>query len=59
MQEFFDSIPPQEWRLKDIQFIKRSEEFAITRFKYWIITQNAVINILIHKILDVKRVLSL
>ncbi len=39
MQEFFDSIPPQEWRLKDIQFIERSEEFAITRFKDWIIEQ--------------------
>jgi hypothetical protein len=39
MQEFFDSIHQQEWKLKDIQFIKRSEEFAITRFKDWIIEQ--------------------
>jgi hypothetical protein len=39
MQEFFDSIPQQEWKLKDIQFIKKSEEFSIMRFKDWIIEQ--------------------
>ena len=39
MQEFFDSIPQEEWKLKDTIFIKRSEEFAIKQFKDWIIEQ--------------------
>jgi hypothetical protein len=39
MQEFFDSIPQDQWKIKDPAFIKRSEEFAITKFKGWIIEQ--------------------
>jgi hypothetical protein len=39
MQEFFDSIPEDQWKLKDSAFIKQSEEFAITKFKDWIIEQ--------------------
>ena len=39
MQEFFDSIPQDHWRIKDPVFIKQSEEFAITKFKEWIIEQ--------------------
>jgi hypothetical protein len=39
MQEFFDSIPQDQWNLKDPTFIKQSEEFAIRRFKEWILEQ--------------------
>jgi hypothetical protein len=39
MQEFFDSIPQEQWKLKDPAFIKQSEIFAITKFKEWIIEQ--------------------
>jgi hypothetical protein len=39
MQEFFDSIPQDQWKIKDTAFIKQSEEFAITKFKDWIIEQ--------------------
>lgn len=39
MQEFFDSIPQEEWKVKDHAFIKESEEFAINKFKEWIIEQ--------------------
>ena len=39
MQEFFDSIHQEEWKLKDTIFIKQSEEFAIKQFKEWIIEQ--------------------
>jgi hypothetical protein len=39
MQDFFDSIPENQWKLKDPQFIKQSEEFAITKFREWIIEQ--------------------
>ena len=39
MQEFFDSIPEDQWKIKDTAFIKQSEEFAITKFKDWIIEQ--------------------
>jgi hypothetical protein len=39
MQEFFDSIPEDQWKIKDTTFIKHSEEFAITKFKDWIIEQ--------------------
>jgi hypothetical protein len=39
MQEFFDSIPENQWKVKDPQFIKQSEEFAITKFREWIIEQ--------------------
>jgi hypothetical protein len=39
MQEFFDSIPQDQWKLEDPAFIKHSEESAITKFKDWIIEQ--------------------
>jgi hypothetical protein len=39
MQEFFDSIPQDQWRTSDPAFIKQSEEFAITKFKEWIVEQ--------------------
>ena len=39
MQEFFDSIPQDQWNLNDPTFIKQSEEFAIRRFKEWILEQ--------------------
>jgi len=39
MQEFFDSIPQDQWKLNDPAFIKQSEVFAITKFKEWIIEQ--------------------
>ena len=39
MQEFFDSIPEDQWNLKDPIFIKQSEEFAIRKFKQWILEQ--------------------
>ena len=39
MQEFFDSIPQDQWKIEDPAFIKQSEEFAITKFKDWIIEQ--------------------
>jgi hypothetical protein len=35
MQEFFDSIPQEKWKLKDSQFIKQSEKFAIKQFRGW------------------------
>ena len=39
MQEFFDSIPEDQWKIDDTAFIKKSEEFAIAKFKDWIIEQ--------------------
>ena len=39
MQEFFDSIPQEQWKINDPVFIRQSEEFAITKFKDWIIEQ--------------------
>jgi hypothetical protein len=39
MQEFFDSIPQNQWKIKDSAFIRQSEVFAITKFKDWIIEQ--------------------
>ena len=39
MQEFFDSIPQDQWKINDPTFIKQSEEFAIKKFKDWIIEQ--------------------
>ena len=39
MQEFFDAIPQDQWKIKDPAFVKQSEEFAITKFKDWIIEQ--------------------
>ncbi|MCI0562191.1 MAG: hypothetical protein MN733_27210 [Nitrososphaera sp.] len=39
MQEFFDGIPQEEWRVKDPAFVKQSEDFAIGRFRDWVIDQ--------------------
>ena len=39
MQEFCDSIPQEQWKLKDPAFIKQSEVFAIAKFKEWILEQ--------------------
>jgi hypothetical protein len=39
MQEFFDSVPQDQWDLKDSKFIKQSEEFAIRKFKEWVLEQ--------------------
>ena len=37
MQEFFDGIPQDQWRVKDPEFVKQSEHFAIAKFRDWII----------------------
>jgi hypothetical protein len=39
MQDFFDSIPEDQWKLKDPKFIKQSEEFAVEKFRKWILDQ--------------------
>jgi len=39
MQEFFDSIPQNQWKIKDPAFIKQSEALGIAKFKEWIIEQ--------------------
>jgi hypothetical protein len=39
MQEFFDGISPEQWRVKDPMFVKKSEDFGITKFREWIIEQ--------------------
>ena len=39
MKEFFDSVPQDRWNLKDPKFIKKSEEFAIRKFKEWVLEQ--------------------
>ncbi len=39
MQEFFDGIPESQWNLKDPKFLMQSEEFAIAKFKEWILEQ--------------------
>jgi hypothetical protein len=39
MQEFFDSIPQDKWKLKDPKFIKEAEDFAVSKFKEWILDQ--------------------
>lgn len=39
MQEFFDGIPQDQWRVKDPVFVKQSEEFAIAKFREWVIEQ--------------------
>jgi hypothetical protein len=39
MQEFFDSIPQDQWKINEPAFIKQSEVFAITKFKEWIMEQ--------------------
>jgi hypothetical protein len=39
MQEFFDYVPRDQWRINDPDFIKQAEKYAITKFKEWIIEQ--------------------
>ena len=39
MQEFFDGLPESQWNLKDPKFLKQSEEFAIAKFREWILEQ--------------------
>ena len=39
MQEFFDGIPQDQWRVKDPAFVKQSENFAIAKFREWVIEQ--------------------
>ena len=39
MQEFFDGIPQDQWRVKDPEFVKQSEDFAISKFKEWVLEQ--------------------
>ena len=39
MQEFFDGIPQDQWRVKDTAFVRQSEEFAISKFREWITEQ--------------------
>ena len=39
MQEFFEGIPQDQWHVKDPAFVKRSEDFAISKFREWIIEQ--------------------
>lgn len=39
MQEFFDGIPQDQWRVKDPVFVRQSEEFAISKFRDWVTEQ--------------------
>lgn len=39
MQEFFDGIPQDKWRVKDQAFVKQSEDFATAKFREWVIEQ--------------------
>jgi hypothetical protein len=39
MQEFFDAIPEDQWKIKDPKFIKESEDFAIAKFRDWVLEQ--------------------
>jgi hypothetical protein len=39
MQEFFETIPQDQWQVKDPVFVKQSEDFAISKFREWIIEQ--------------------
>jgi hypothetical protein len=39
MQEFFDGIPQDQWRVKDPGFVKQSEDFAIAKFRDWVVEQ--------------------
>ena len=39
MQEFFDGIPQDQWRVKDPAFVKKSEDFAVVKFRDWVIEQ--------------------
>ena len=37
MQEFFDNIPQDQWCINDPAFVKQSEDFAIVKFREWIV----------------------
>lgn len=39
MQEFFDGIPQDQWRVKDPAFVKQSEDFAVAKFREWVVEQ--------------------
>jgi hypothetical protein len=39
MQEFFNGIPQDQWRVKDPAFVRQSEEFAIAKFRDWVTEQ--------------------
>ena len=39
MQQFFESIPKDKWKLNDPLFVKEAEEFGIKKFKEWIVEQ--------------------
>ena len=39
MQEFFDAIHLEDWKTKDPNFVRQSEEFAVNRFREWITEQ--------------------
>ena len=39
MQDFFEGIPQDQWQVKDPAFVKQSEDFAISKFRDWIIEQ--------------------
>jgi len=39
MQEFFESIPQEQWKLNEPSFVKESEIYAINGFKNWFIEQ--------------------
>lgn len=39
MQEFFDGIPQDKWKVNDPAFVKQSEDFAIAKFIEWVIEQ--------------------
>lgn len=39
MQEFFDGIPQDQWRVEDPAFVRQSEGFAISKFHEWITEQ--------------------
>ena len=39
MQEFFDGIPQEQWRVRDPAFVKQSEDFAIAKFRDWVVEQ--------------------
>lgn len=39
MQEFFDGIPQDQWRVEDTAFVKQSEDSATARFREWVIEQ--------------------
>lgn len=39
MQEFFEGFPQDQWRVKDPAFVKQSEDFALAKFRGWVIEQ--------------------